>query len=236
MSHISNDEEYNSSMENKKVFAQGWCFYKIFWIFLIGSIFGAYWEECLYIVKNFFITGLLEWSPRRGVLYGPISPVYGVGAVIMIFFLKNPKEKWYTLYLKGALIGGAVEYIVSFLQETFVGTTSWNYSDKFLSIGGRTAGIYMFFWGFLGLLLIKVIYPFISRQIEKIPMKVGNILTNILCVILSIDCFISWTAILRWNLRVHEIKPLTFVGEMYDHVFTNDYMQKHFPNMEMVEK
>lgn len=222
-------------MSGKKIFASGWCFDKIFWIFVICSIFGAFWEESLYVVRGLIRFGTFMWSPRRGVLYGPFSPIYGAGAVLMIYCLKNGKDKWWAIFLKGALIGGAFEYLISFLQEVFVGTTSWDYSEKFLSIGGRTAIPYMISWGFLAILLMKCLYPIICKLVESFPYSLGKKITKVLLVFLIFDSLISWTAILRWTLRTNDIKPITPVGKFYDIVFTDVYMQKHFPNMKIVK-
>lgn len=222
-------------MSSKKNFASGWCFDKIFWIFVICSIFGAFWEESLYIIKSLVRYGTFMWSPRRGVLYGPFSPVYGAGAILMVYCLKGSKEKWYMLFLKGALIGGAFEYLISFLQEVFVGTISWDYSNKLLSIGGRTALPYMVSWGILSIFLMKCFYPFICKLIESFSYDLGKKVTKALFVFLVFDSLISWTAILRWTLRTNEVKPITPVGRFYDSVFTDVYMQRHFPNMKIIK-
>ncbi len=222
-------------MSSKKVFAAGWCFEKIFWIFIICSIFGAFWEESLYILKCFIKFGTFMWSPRRGVLYGPFSPIYGAGAVLMIYCLKGTKDKWYTLFLKGALIGGAFEYLISFLQETFVGTSSWDYSNKILSIGGRTAIPYMISWGLLSLFLMRWFYPLICKWIESFPCSVGEKITKLFLLFFIFDALLSWTAILRWTLRTNDVRPITPVGKFYDNIFTDVYMQKHFPNMKVIK-
>lgn len=222
-------------MSSKKKFAVGWCFDKIFWIFIICSIFGVFWEEIQYIIKGFVQYGSFMWSPRRGVLYEPYSPIYGAGAVLMVYCLKSDKQKWYTLFLKGALIGGAFEYLISFLQEVFVGTTSWDYSNKFLNIGGRTAILYMVAWGILAIFLMKCFYPWICKIIESFSYSVGKKITKGLLILFLFDALISWTAILRWTLRTNEIGPATPIGKVYDCVFTDTYMKRHFPNMRVVK-
>ncbi|MEG0826668.1 MAG: hypothetical protein RR404_04295, partial [Bacilli bacterium] len=60
---------------------------------------------------------------------------------------------------------------------------------------------YMFFWGIASVLLIKKIYPFFSKLIEKIPYNLGDLITKILIIILSFDMLISWSALIRQDLR-----------------------------------
>ena len=218
---------------DKQVFAKGICFDKLFLIFIVGSIFGTIYEQLVHLVPIFIETGKIDIVSRTAVIYGQFNMIYGFGAVILIALLvKNDKElKWYEVLLYGALIGGGFEYLISFLQETFTGSVSWNYRGKLLNINGRTTIPYMFVWGLLSLLLIKVIYPFVSKLIEKIPYNLGSFLTNILVVLLSIDMLISWSAIIRQNFRKQGLEPVTFIGKFYDKVYPDSFMEKIYPNM-----
>lgn len=216
---------------NKETFAKGICFDKLFLIFVIGSIFGTIYEQILELVTVYYETGEIVWVSRTAVIYGPFNIIYGVGAVLFILLLGRKERPWWQVLLYGALIGGIFEYGVGFLQETFVGMVSWDYSDRFLNINGRTTIPYMLFWGFLSVFLIKVIYPFLSNLIEKIPYNLGNLVTNILVIFLSLDMLVSWTALIRQNLRRNGVEPLTFIGEFYDKVYTDEFLEKIYPNM-----
>ena len=54
----------------KKKFAEGMCFYKLFWIFLFGCVFGAYYEQILNMVIHYNYHHEIVWQLRRGVIYG----------------------------------------------------------------------------------------------------------------------------------------------------------------------
>ncbi len=220
---------------DNKIFAKGICFDKLFMIFIIGCLFGNYYEMILNLVRHFLQDGSIFWEVRRGVIYGPFSPIYGIGAVIMTFFLAEKDYKWYQVLFYGSFLGGACEYIVGFLQETFVGTISWDYSNYFLDINGRTTIPIMLLWGLFCLIFVKYIYPPISSLIEKIPYKIGKIVLNIFVVLLTFDMLISWTALIRQHLRRNNYPPLTFVGEFYDKVYTDERLKKAFPNMVIPE-
>lgn len=215
----------------KKVFAPGLTFYKLFAIFVIGSILGVYYEQILHLVKTYIATGDIVWESRRGVIYGPFNPLYGFGLALMTYFLAHHKRPIYVTFLYAALLGGAVEYLISFLQETFIGTVSWDYSDLFLNINGRTTIPLMVFWGLSGMLLVRVVYPYISKLIEAIPYKIGKTISIVLIIFLSIDCLISWTALFRQDLRRNNIEPYTVVGELYDKYYTDEFLSKYYPNM-----
>lgn len=217
--------------KNTKVFAQGICFYKLFWIFVIGCVFGAYYEEILNCVKVFLKTGTFIWELRRGVVYGPFSPIYGAGAVLLTALLARKSRPWSKTFLYGALLGGGFEYLISFLQETFIGTISWDYSEQFLNINGRTTIPIMIFWGILTLVFIQWIYPWLSKWIEKIPYHIGVTVTIICAILLSFDMLISWSALIRQNLRRNNVPAYTVVGEFFDRHYPDEFLEKFYPNM-----
>ena len=167
--------------KDKRIFAKGICFEKLFAIFLIGSVLGSLYEEILNFLLVYSRTGQFVWEYRRGVIYGPFNIIYGIGAVIIVALLADKKHKWYETILYGSLLGGGIEYLVSFLQETFTHTTSWDYSHKYLDINGRTTLPFMLIWGLFSFLFVRYLYPFVSRQIEKIPYNLGKILTRSFC-------------------------------------------------------
>lgn len=204
---------------------------KLFWIFLIGSILGAYWEEILHIVRYYRRYGIFDYSPRRGVFWGPFSPVYGAGAVLLCLVLVGKKDKVEITFLKSAVLGGVLEYVISYLQELVIGTTSWNYSNKILSINGRTTIPYMLFWGLLGVIFLKFVYPLIDKFISSIPKRLYDYSTKFLVILLALDMLISWTALGRQAMRVRGIGPYTAIGEAYDVYFDDEYIEQKFPNM-----
>lgn len=206
-------------------FAEGLCFKKLFFVFLVGSVVGAIYEDILIFVR----TGV--WMPHRGVIYGPFNVIYGFGAVIMIWVLLRKEYEWWQIALYAALLGGIVEYLVSFLQEFFTHTTSWDYSNQILNLNGRTTIPIMCVWGVMGVVLVKVVYPFISDLIEKIPVKVGDAVFVGLVVFMALNMLVSWTAIIRQTLRHNNVPPFTPIGEFCDYYYNDQFLERYFPNM-----
>lgn len=233
---LKREKEVKGISHEEKVFAQGLCKEKLFLVFVIGSIFGAYYEQILNLIKVFFRKGIIVWELRRGVIYGPFSPIYGVGAVLIVWLLARKKRSPLHTILYGAMVGGIFEYLISFLQETFVGTVSWDYSQQFLNINGRTTIPFMLVWGLFAFVFIQYIYPKISDMIESIPYRFGKIMVSVLAVFLVFDMLISWTALFRQTQRRNNIEPVTRVGEFYDKVYTDERLKKCFPNMKAKDR
>lgn len=211
--------------QSKEVFAEGLCFKKLFFIFLLGSVFGTIYEDLLiYFTKGVFML-------HRGVIWGPFNVIYGLGAAVMCWVLLRKKFSNWQVFGLSALLGGVIEYTLSLLQEIFTGTTSWDYSNRILNIQGRTTIPIMLLWGLMGLILVRLVYPLCSKLIEKIPAHVGNVVFWALLVLMSVDCLVSWTALIRQALRHNNMPPLTPVGRLCDEYFTDEYLHHYFPNM-----
>ena len=224
-------ENLKKLFKNDKVFAKGICFEKLFIIFLIASVIGSLYEQILNLLLVYSRTGEIVWECRQGVIYGPFNVIYGFGAVLIIYLLADKKHKWYETILYGSLLGGGIEYLIGFLQETFTQTISWNYSHKLLNINGRITLEYMLLWGILSFLLVRYLYPFLSKIIEKIPYNLGYLLTRILFIFMIINILISWGAIIRQSFRRNNIPAFTPVGEFFDKHYNDEFLAKYFPNM-----
>ena len=208
-------------MKQKEVFAKGICFEKIFWIFIIGCVFG-----CLVEVLNHFIH-YGNFVSRSGLIYGPLNPVYGFGLVIFVLFLSKIKNP-ILIFIGGMLLGGGFEYVCSFVQEKVFGTISWDYSHQLFNIGGRTSLKYMLIWGVLALIFMKFVYPILSNLIEKIPVKIGRILTVILVVFVIFDAVISIIACLRQSERAMGEEASNRVEVFLDKHYPDERLNKIF--------
>lgn len=199
----------------------------LFIIFILFSILGTYYEE----IRWYIVHGV--WSKRVGLIYGPFSPIYGIGAVVFASILNKDNDKRSILktFLYSALIGGLVEYLVSFGAEFFFDLDFWNYGKKFLNINGRTTIPYMAFWGILGTFYMKIIYPLIIKIINKIPKKITNIAFKILLVFIIIDFTLTLSAMGRMVLREKNIKPYTIYGKFLDKLYPDEFMHERFPVM-----
>ncbi len=212
-------------VKEKKAFAQGYCFIKIFLFFVIGCILGAYYEEIGFIIRHGY------WAPRRALLYGPFSPVYGIAFMLVaIVFGKKTDMKWTKAYIYCFFLGGLLEYSLSWIQQLIFHSRSWNYDGYFLNIGGRTTVIFMFAWGLMGMIFIKILYPLISNLIEKIPYKIGNICFIILLIFMIFDISVSLAATLRQTNRRKGNPPITFIGKLCDEIYPDDVLKKVYNN------
>ncbi len=221
----------NQKKENK-VFAQGFCFIKIFVMFLLGCLIGTYYEEILWYIRYG------EIVDRQGLIYGPFSPIYGIGVAIFVIFLgkNNDKRNLLKTFLFASLIGGITEFMTSLIADKIFNVQFWDYTGYFLNICGRTTIPFMLIWGLGGTILMKVVYPFISKLIEKIPYKIGKIIYIVVLIFIILDLIITYGALGRMVLRDHDVKPYTIVGKFFDNHYSDEYLYNKFPIMKPEEK
>lgn len=212
------------------VFAYGCGFYKIVWLFLIGAFLGD-------IVETIFcrITGGV-WMSRSSVVWGPFSVVWGLGiagATMLLYRYRDRSDRY--IFMAGTFLGGAYEYLCSVFSEIVFGKVFWDYSDIPFNLGGRINLLYCFFWGIAAVVWLKLLYPVISGWIEKIPMKIGKILTWILIVFMCCNMIVSIMALVRSDQRAHGVKATYSWQQTMDERFDDARLQRIYPNALKVE-
>lgn len=209
----------------KRPFLTGHCFKLVFIVFVIASLLGTWWEELLYLVMHH------EFVSRAGTVIGPFSPIYGFGGIVFLIFLGPGHEKRSILktWLYSCLIGGVAEFVMSLIAEYVFGQIIWDYSKLPLNILGRTTIPIMMGWGLGGLVLMKVIYPWLIRLFSRVPYRIGQPVYIILLVFMIVNLFLTYGSMGRQTFRAAGNPPATIVGEFFDAVFTDEWLAERFP-------
>lgn len=163
-----------------------------FMYFLIYSFFG-------YIIEIIVCSWYEKKVVNRGFMYGPICPIYGVGALLIIFGLSSFYDNPVLLFILGMLITAIIEYYTSYLFEKIFNNKWWDYSDRKDSINGRICLGNCLFFGIGSLLLIRVFHPIVIVLINKIPYSLFIIISVVLFIIFVFDLISS--IIIAYNLR-----------------------------------
>lgn len=211
-------------------FAQGKSFYKLFWVFFIGCFAGVIIERIWALIRY----GV--WEPRVGLVYGPFNLVYGIGAwaLTMTLYPFRNRSRVFS-FLGGMLIGSAVEYGCSYFQEMVFGSVSWDYSSRPFNLHGRICLLYAVYWGMLGVLWIKDLYPRMVRQILKIPNRIGKPLTWMLTVFMMFNTLMTSCCMLRWIERRNGQPAQNWLEEHIDRLYPNERMESIFSNLQFTD-
>lgn len=206
----------------------GW--YQVVMIFFIGSVLGLVLEEAWMLVT----AGVTE--SRVGLVWGPFSPLYGVGAVLLTlvtFQLRKMHAKGWVVFLVSMVVGGLLEQVTGWAMETFMGAVSWDY------IAGGVPGAitkwvavpFLFFWGLLGYVWYRFIMPNLLYGLGKPTTRRKAVFVTLLSVYLMLDVFMTVMCFDRRAARDAGIPPANAFEEWVDENFNNAFMSERFQNM-----
>ena len=165
-------------------------------------------DKIIDYISYFFIYSCLGWIIetiyafiihgqfiKRGFLFGPLCPIYGFGAVILLLATKKMYGKPFQKFLIATILFTLFEYIVSLLLEVIFGLRWWDYSNDFLNIQGRVSLMYTIFWGIIGLIMLEKLHPLIEDFIQNIEVKIKKneklIIVYVLIALLILDFILS---------------------------------------------
>ncbi len=204
-------------------------FLLLFWIFVSASILGLALEDVFHVL----VYG--GYESRAGFVWGPFSPIYGVGAVALTLFLNR---FYYThdlvIFLVAMVVGATLEYGASWMMETFWHAIAWDYTGTFGSINGRTNFFFGVMWGTLGLFWVRFVLPIIKAVQKRFAGKAGKafqIISWVLVVFMIVDAVMTVLVLHREGQRTQGIPPATQIDVMLDEVFPDEWLQERFHNM-----
>lgn len=151
--------------------------------FFLCSFFGWILE----IIYAYMVFGTFV---DRGFLYGPMCPIYGYGAIIMIIIAEEIKKKNIniigTFFIITAIFT-ILEYMASLLLEMIFNLRWWDYTNEFLNLNGRVCLMFSLFFGIVGIFFIEKIYEPSKKIIQKIRNKIpSKVLWIILIIMLTL--------------------------------------------------
>lgn len=136
--------------------------------FLFFSIFGHILESTVYLILNN--------NGYSGILYGPWTPVYGFGIILIILIYKfinktkfNNIKKVISIFLLSMILLTIIELIGGYLIEFLFNKKLWSYTNLKFHIGRYIALEISIIWGLCSLFYLYLIKPITDIIIKKIP-------------------------------------------------------------------
>lgn len=156
-------------------------------LFFVFSVFG-------YLLETAY-SFIMHTNFKSGFLYGPITPLYGIG-IIIIFCLSNyifnklhlsKVVETIIVFILITLILTFLEFVAGFLIEKIFHVAFWDYSNQKFHIGKYISLSMSLIWGVGSIFLIYYVKPWISDYINKIP----NGVTILFIVLFITDIIIT---------------------------------------------
>lgn len=152
-----------------------WILFFFFYCFL-----GWIWESCYVSVKQ------REWI-NRGFLHGPFLPIYGFGAIVVLWLTLPVRDNPVLVFLLGLLGADILEYCTGTAMEAMFHVRYWDYSDKPFNLNGHICLYGALLWGIFSVALIEIIHPPVERLILSIPAVIADPLSMTGIALFAVD-------------------------------------------------
>ena len=143
-----------------------------FWVY---SILG-------WFVESIYMSICFKKITNRGIIKGPICPIYGVGALFVYFTLKPLQGHYVLLYVIGAILATAVEFLVAKIMIRCTGCVWWDYSEKPLNYQGILCVESTLAWGLYTVIMFGFLHNAVMAFTDRISVGTGHILTMLLTI------------------------------------------------------
>ena len=157
-------------------------YYLTQWIlfFFIYSFIGWVWESCYVSVRK------RRWV-NRGFLHGPMLPIYGSGALVILISTIGVRENPWLIFLFGMLAATVLEYITGAVMEKMFHVRYWDYSRQKLNLNGYICVSSSLCWGVFSVLLVRAVHIPVERAVLDIPLFITDGAALVLTVIMTVD-------------------------------------------------
>ena len=137
--------------------------------FYFYCIFGWCFESTYVSLKNRHLT-------NRGFLKGPWLPLYGSGAILVLWLTLPFQETPVLVYVAGALGATALEYVTGETMVRWFRVRYWDYSDQKFQYKGHICLSSSIAWGFLSLLMVYVVHKPVEQFVFRINEEAVSVL------------------------------------------------------------
>lgn len=122
-----------------------------------------------WIFESAYVSILKKRLVNRGFLRLPLLPLYGTGAVMMLWVSLPFEDNLFLVYLSGVVAATILEYVTGWTMERLFKMKYWDYSDQRFNFRGYICLSSSIAWGFLTILLTEVLHPPVARLVQGIP-------------------------------------------------------------------
>ena len=153
--------------------------------------------------------GQRKLCEKRGFLNGPLCPIYGHGALLVLAVLGNRWNSPAATFLVGMVLTSAVEYVTSYVMEKLFHMRWWDYSCRRFNLNGRVCLLNSLLFGLACLVLRYGIQPRVFPPLEWLTDRHLLIpLALTLFVIYAADIVLSVRSAIQIGNRLEKLHAL----------------------------
>lgn len=146
--------------------------------------------------ESAFVSAKSRKLVNRGFMRGPFLPLYGSGAMMMLVVSMPFRENVLLTYVAGVIGATALEYVTGVTMEALFKMRYWDYSNRFMNFQGHICLRSSVAWGFLTILMTRVIHQPIEQLVISVPYRGLSYATALMTVYIVVDFTLSFKAAL----------------------------------------
>lgn len=154
--------------------------------FFIYCFIGWVWESCYVSIKK------REWI-NRGFLHGPMLPIYGSGAIIVLLCTIGVRDQVILIFIFGMTGATILEYVTGACMERLFRVRYWDYSHMPLNLKGYICLPVSLGWGAFSVLLVRVIHVPIENLVLQIPERIAEVVSVVCSSAFAVDFTLSFS-------------------------------------------
>lgn len=161
-----------------------------------------------------------KFCEKRGFLNGPICPIYGHGALLVLVALDGGCQNPILTFLLGMLLTSIVEYITSFAMEKLFHMRWWDYSRYRFNINGRVCLRNSALFGAACVLLCHGVGPRLTIFIARLIVRGSGVpMAAALSVLYGADIVLSVRSALQIRARLEKLHAIEHeLSEKLEHL------------------
>lgn len=155
----------------------------------------------------FFIYGFLGWCyesayvsikhkqwVNRGFVRGPLLPLYGSGAILLLFVTIPFRENLFLMFVAGAIGATLLEYVTGVAMEALFKVRYWDYSKRKFNFQGHICLAATTLWGVFAIVIVKIVHRPIENLVMGLPETIVEIFVMFMTVVFAADFALSFKA------------------------------------------
>lgn len=147
-------------------------------------------------IESTFVSVKKKKFVNRGFMRGPFLPLYGSGAVIMLFATIPFRDNIFLIFLAGGLAATVLEYFTGVCMEALFKVRYWDYSNQPFNFQGHICLGTSIAWGMLSIALVKIIHAPVESLVLSLNRTFALTAAVILSVLIACDFILSFKAAL----------------------------------------
>lgn len=144
--------------------------------------------------ESAYVSGKQGRFVNRGFMNGPLLPIYGSGAVMMLVVSSPFRDNMVATYFAGVAGATVLEFVTGTVMEALFHVRYWDYSNQRFQYKGHICLSSSIAWGFLTLLLTRVLHKPVEQFICGFSERTAVIAASVIGTIALIDFVLSFRA------------------------------------------